>query len=331
MFQFTPHQWRTVLRTGLSAAVVGAAVSTLAWAGDQPRALAPVFGFVVGALAFAFVVTVREWVWNSRLVALRFAYFSLINLLLNSAALIAAVLLASVLLGIQNAARAYLVAALIAVAFTGWFTVDRFFGRGVLMGLLTGRYHHPRYEDRVFLFADLADSTPLALSLGDLRYHTFLNRLFREVGPAVERHNGSVHRYVGDEMIITWTWEAGTEDATCLRCATGILDSVREAEESFRQDYGTAPRLRIALHGGEVVTGEISGIKREIVFSGDAINTTARIQSVASELDKNLVVSRDLLEGTGIPDSLSSESMGPFHLKGRSEPAELFEIRARRS
>jgi adenylate cyclase len=326
VFQFTPQQWRTVLRAGLSVAVVTAAVSTLGWAADQTRYLAPVFGFAVGAFGFTFVILVREWIWNSRLVELRFGLFSLINLMLNSSALLAAILLAGFLFGIQPRPRAYVVGGLIALAFTGWFTVDRFFGRGVLVGLLTGRYHHPRYEDRVFLFADLADSTPLALSLGDLLYHTLLNRLFMEIGPAIERYNGSVHRYLGDEIIITWSWNAGTEDAACLRCAVAIIDSVEKARRSFRHEYGTAPHLRIALHGGEVVAGEISGIKREIVFSGDAINTTARIQSVASELDKSLVVSEELLEATGRPINLEFEELGAFRLKGRTDTTQLLAV-----
>lgn len=326
MFQFTPHQWRAVLRTGLVVAIISAGISTLAWAGPRPRYIAPFYGFAVGTFAFVFVVTVREWVWNSRLVELRFGVFSLIDLVLNAGALVAAIVVAGLLFGVQPAARAYIVAGLIAVSFTGWFTVDRFFGRGVLVGLLTGRYHHPRYENRVFLFADLVDSTPLAISLGDLRYHTLLNRLFREIGPAIERYDGSVHRYLGDEMVITWPWDAGTENAACLRCAVAILHSIREAEDRFQDEYGTFPLMRIGLHGGEVVAGEISGIKREIVFSGDAINAAARIQSIASELNQSLVVSRKLLLATGLPDDLVFEELGTFQLKGRADRTELLAV-----
>lgn len=328
VFQFTPKQWRSVFRAAIVAAVVGAVVSTVGWAGRHPLYVALAYGFVIGLLAVALLVTVREWVWNSRLVELRFGVFSLINLTLNSSALVGAILLTSALFGIQPSSRAYISAALIAVAFSGWLAVDRFLGRGVLVGLLTGRYHHPRYENRVFLFADLADSTPLALDLGDLRYHRLLNQIFREVGPVIERHNGSVHRYLGDEMVITWPWDAGTSDANCLRCAVAILGSVEESETRFLDEYGTAPRLRIALHGGEVVAGELSGIKREIVFSGDAITTTARIQSVASQLDRSLVMSRQLLDATGLPDGLQSEELGFFRLKGRVEETELMSVTA---
>lgn len=330
MFRFTPQEWRTVLRTGLSVAIVSAGVATVAWGGDRPRFLAPLYGFSVGLLAFVFVVTVRESVWNSRLVELRFGLFSLINLALNSAALGSAILLGGTMFGVPSTARAYVVGALISMVFTAWLTVDRFFGRGVLMALLTGRYHHPRYENRVFLFADLADSTPLALSLGDLQYHHLLNQICREAGRRIERYGGSIHRYLGDEMIITWPWATATSDAACLNCALAILDSIEKSKEAFLQEYGTAPRLRIALHGGEVVAGEITAVKREIVFSGDAINTTARIQSIASELDRSLVISKDLLDATGLPEGLLTEDLGSHRLKGRSDTTALLAITSQR-
>jgi adenylate cyclase len=326
LFQFTARQWRTILRAGATVAFISAAISTLASDAGGQRYLAPLFGLVVGILAFALVVVVREWVWNSRLAELRFSVFSIINLGLNALAILTAVQLSAALFGIQPRARTLIAAGLIAVGFTAWFTVDSFFGKGVLVGLLTGKYHHPRYENRIFLFADLADSTPLAQSLGDLRYHTLLNELFKTVGPSIERYSGSVHRYLGDEVIVTWTWDAGIRDAACLRCSAAILDAVRNAETHFRDEYGVAPRLRIGLHGGEVVTGEMSGVKREIVFSGDAVNTTARIQSVASERDRSLVISEELLEALGPGSDVSLEPLGSFQLKGRVDRTELFAV-----
>ena len=217
----------------------------------------------------------------------------------------------------------------VVVVFTMFATVDRFLGAGTLSGLLSGRYHHPLYEDRILLFADLADSTPLAQQLGDLRYHSFLNAVFTEIGPTVDRFEGAVHRYIGDEMIITWPTTVGLDEASCLHCALTILDVLEAAEHHFVEEYGRAPRLRIALHSGEVVAGEITGQKREIVYSGDTINTTARIQGVASSTDRNLVISSELLEQLNLPGDIEAETLGEFQLKGRQEASELFAVSRR--
>lgn len=326
MFQFTPHQWRTVLRSGVYVAILSTALAAVAAPGDRSRLVGAGYGLTVGALAFVLVLVVREWVWNSSLVHLRFGLFSLINFTLNAIAIVVAVRLAGTPFGIQPGTTAYLTGLAFAVALSGWFAVDRFLGKGVLIGLLLGRYHHPRYENRVFLFADLADSTPLAQRLGDLRYHEFLNTLIVRIGPAIDRHGGWVHRYLGDEIIVTWPWSSGTDDATCLRCAVAILESIREAQSDFEEEFAEVPRMRIALHGGQVVAGEITGIKREIVFSGDAVNTTARIESVAGELDRDLVISRELLDEMDLPDGLACEDLGSFRLKGRAEDIALLAV-----
>jgi adenylate cyclase len=286
------------------------------------------FGALAGLLIPALIILVRGLVWHSRLVELRFGLFTLINMMLNALAIVVGFQLAALPFGLGwvTNPRVLLVGVLITMGFTIWFTLDRFLGAGVLSSLLTGRYHHPRYEDRIFLFADLADSTSLAQSLGDLSYHSFLNAVFTAIGPTIDRYEGAVHRYIGDEMIVTWPYAVGVDDATCVLCALEILDVLEESEPRFSDEFGQSPRLRIALHGGEVVAGEISGQKREIVYSGDAINTTARIQGIASSTDHGLVISSELMSDLDLPLDVTVESLGEFQLKGRNEVSELLAL-----
>ncbi len=329
MFKFTNRQRRGILRAVAVGVAIGAIAGLLLRDPDAPAPRGPLYGALVGFLMPLLIITVRELVWNSRLVRLRFGRFAVVNAALNAGAIALAFQLAALPfpgLGWVLDLRIFLIGALIAFGFTVWFTVDRFLGVGTLTGLLTGRYHHPRYEDRIFLFADLADSTPLAQRLGDLRYHSFLNAVFTEIGPTIDRYEGAVHRYIGDEMIITWVTPVGLEDSTCIRCAVAILDLLDGAGARFVEEFGAAPRLRIALHGGEVVAGEISGQKREIVFSGDTINATARIQGIASTTDRSLVVSSELLGIVEVPDDLRVDPLGDFQLKGREETSELFAV-----
>ena len=95
--------------------------------------------------------------------------------------------------------------------------VNGLLGRGVLVGLILGRYHRPREEVRVFLLIDLRGSTQIAERLGNLRYHAFFSRFIGDVSASITRFRGEVHRYVGDEVILTWTAEEGLRDARCVR------------------------------------------------------------------------------------------------------------------
>src|SRR5260370_41124636 len=77
-------------------------------------------------------------------------------------------------------------------------------GAEVLLSLLTGRYHNPIAEERVFLFIDVAGSTQFAERFGDLRAQEYLGRFFATLAEPVRRHRGSIDDYVGDLAIVTW-------------------------------------------------------------------------------------------------------------------------------
>lgn len=228
-------------------------------------------------------------------------------------------------------AAAFLVAVVVSIAFTWWFALNRLLGRGVLLGLLTGRYHRPRREERVFLFADLERSTPIAERLGELRYHEFLNRVFIDAARPVEQHGGQIHEYVGDEMVVTWLLEDGLRDWRCLRCAVAISDVLHEAHEDYEREFATAPQFRFALHSGVVVAGELGDLRREIAYTGETVNTAARIEAMAKQSGQKLVASEDVLRHAQLPSDIRAESLGTHHLRGKEQPLELFAVTADRA
>ena len=64
----------------------------------------------------------------------------------------------------------------------------------------------------------------------------------------------------------------------------------------FLNHFNIAPGFRAAIHLGEVTTGEIGALKKEIVFTGDVLNTAARIQGKCNEFEAELLISEDLKE-----------------------------------
>lgn len=100
--------------------------------------------------------------------------------------------------------------------------VGQLLGFGVLGDLLTGRYHRPRREERVFLLVDIKGSTALAERLDDLVYHRLLNRFFRDVSDAALDHGANIHKYVGDEAILTWRAKDALTQARCVLCAFAV-------------------------------------------------------------------------------------------------------------
>jgi len=215
------------------------------------------------------------------------------------------------------------VAALV-VNFVG--QVNALLGRGVLVSLILGRYHRPREEVRAFLLIDLRGSTQIAERLGNLRYHAFLGRFISDVSASVLRYRGEVYRYVGDEVIITWTAAEGLRSAACIRAVFAISDTLEAAGSAYEADFGVVPGFWAGLHLGPVVTGEIGTIKHEIAFLGDTLNVASRIQQAGKELERQFLASAAVISALDVPDDIASESLGPIELRGVEDSVELFAI-----
>jgi len=208
--------------------------------------------------------------------------------------------------------------------------LNRMLGPGTLVNLLLGRYHRPVAEDRIFMFLDLNDSTAIAARLGPLRFNDFKNDFFHDIAEPVLETRGQIYQYVGDEAVVTWTVERGLRQANCLRCVFLVGERLYERRARYLARYGIVPEFKAGLHGGPVVTAEIGDIKKDIVHSGDTVNTAARVEAQCRPLERRVLVSETLLGWCPLPAELEAEDMGARELRGKTETVRLFSVRARR-
>ena len=86
------------------------------------------------------------------------------------------------------------------------------------------------------------------------------------------------------------------------------------------------PELKAGLHCGKVTTGEIGILKKEIFFTGDVLNTTARLESSCNEHNTDILISEDLLSRLDIHDKYDYLSLGEYELRGKKGKINLFSI-----
>jgi adenylate cyclase len=197
--------------------------------------------------------------------------------------------------------------------------MDRKFSHGVLWKIILGKYHLPKEENRIFMFADLSGSTTIAEAIGDKKYHLLLRDFFSDVTNAIINNNGSIYQYVGDQVIVSWKIERNGTANYCLQCFFDMKKSIEDKKETYMKNYGLIPLFKAGIHLGKVIAGEIGIIKRDITYSGDVLNTTSRIQDKCGELDVNLLVSDDLLEVIALQSGFISKYMGCIKLKGKKK------------
>ena len=152
--------------------------------------------------------------------------------------------------------------------------------RGELFRFLTGGYRYPKEEARIFLFADMVGSTTLAEQLGNMRYSSLVRECLRDTSEAILAWGGDVYQFAGDGVIVTWQRENGLKNAGCIQCFFEMVAELEKRANTYQERYGTVPKLRGGIHGGEVVTTWVGEAKKELAFHGDALNTTARIEAL---------------------------------------------------
>ncbi len=202
-------------------------------------------------------------------------------------------------------------------------------GERTARAISLGRYHRPRPEERFFLFIDIVGSTPVAERLGALSVHRYLNRIFQETADPIDDHGGDVYQYVGDEIVVTWLVPQARAGARPLGCLFAIEAALLAAASEFEREFGIVPRLRAALHAGEVVTGVAGGSRRAIVFHGDVMNATSRIEDLTRTLGHAFLVSEDALARMDGADAWTFSDLGPHELRGKQAPVRIYAVAPR--
>jgi adenylate cyclase len=201
-----------------------------------------------------------------------------------------------------------------------FFEMGGLLGFGTLKNLATGRYVQPRREQRAFLLIDMKDSTGMAERLGGVLFHELLNDFFRNVADAALECEAEIHKYVGDEAILTWEGATALADGECLRCPFVARTVIENHRETYLAKYGAVPAFRAAIHYGEIVAGEIGDVRREIAYVGDTLNVAARLLDAAKELGHDVLVSDELLTQAPVPAGLRTTKLPVLSVRGRAAP-----------
>ena len=159
------------------------------------------------------------------------------------------------------------------------------------------------------LFCDLAGSTALGESVDPERLRALLAAYFERMKSIVERHGGSVEKFIGDAVMAVFGVPAVHED--------DALRAVRAAAEMRDALPELGLEGRIGVMTGEVVTGT-----DERLATGDAVNVAARLEQAASPGD--VLIGEPTL--ALVRDATDAEPIEPLVLKGKSQPVPAFRV-----
>jgi len=177
------------------------------------------------------------------------------------------------------------------------------------------------------MFLDMKSSTTIAEKLGHVQYYQLLNEYYADITEAIIQTSGEIYQYVGDEVVVSWKMKNGLTNNNCLNCFFTIKDIFSARSGDYMGTYGVVPGFKAGLHCGMVTTGEIGVVKKEIIFTGDVLNTTARIQSLCNANNVDILISDDLAARLNLPHDFILTEIGEFDLRGKEERVKLLTVK----
>ncbi len=131
------------------------------------------------------------------------------------------------------------------------------------------------------LFADVADSTPLGERLDPESLRQVMSRYFERMGAVLERHGGTVEKFIGDAVMAVFGMpELHEDDALrAVRAATELRGALAQLNEELEPQLGVRIGIRVGVNTGEVVAGDGTGDQR--LVTGDPVNVAKRLEEAA--------------------------------------------------
>ena len=136
-----------------------------------------------------------------------------------------------------------------------------------------------------------------------------------------------MYQYVGDEIVISWKLEKGIARDNAIACFYSMKKAMSAKAEAFEKSFNVTPDFKAAVHYGHITTGEIGALRKDIFFTGDVLNTTARILSKASVYKEDLLISEELSKLFIWGKSYQLKSLGTQELKGKKESVGIYAVK----
>ncbi len=172
------------------------------------------------------------------------------------------------------------------------------------------------------LFTDVAGSTSLGERLEPEAVRRVMLRYFETASAVVERHGGTVEKFIGDAVMAVFGVPAALEDhaGRAVRAALELQDELGRLNGELRRHWGVQIAIRTGVNSGEVVAGDSSA--GQALVTGDPVNVAARLQQAAAAGETLIGDATRRL----VADGLEVEAVDSLSVRGKAKPLKAWRL-----
>jgi adenylate cyclase len=173
------------------------------------------------------------------------------------------------------------------------------------------------------LFSDIRGFTSMSESRAPQEIVRMLNEYFELMVDVIFKYEGTLDKFVGDEIIALFGAPVAMENAEvkAVQCALDMLQVLSEFNRVRVAEGQNEIKIGIGINTGMVVTGAI-GSSRALQYTaiGDAMNTTARLCGVAQS--GQIILSEATFKK--VQGQIAAVPLPPVRLKGKTDELRIY-------
>src|SRR6188474_907872 len=187
---------------------------------------------------------------------------------------------------------------------------------------MAGDLHAGTRKPVTIVFTDVADSTGLAERHEPETVRRVLSRYFEVVSRTLQRHGGTVEKFIGDAVMAVFGVPIVHEDhaVRAVRAAAELTEALERLNEEIERDWGVRIEARTGVNSGEVVAGDPAG--GQALVTGDAVNVAARLEQAAAAGETLIGDATRRL----VAAAVVAEPIEPLELRGKPEPVPAWRL-----
>lgn len=177
------------------------------------------------------------------------------------------------------------------------------------------------------LFSDIRGFTTLSERMTPEELVVHLNYYLQVMTDIVIKYDGTLDKYVGDEIMAFWGAPIPQQDHAFLACRAAIemMAKLHEINTAWAQEKKEQIDIGIGINSGPMIVGNVGSSSRmDYTLIGDMVNLGARLEGTNKIYSTNIIISEYTY--AGVKDRVISRELDLIRVKGKERPVTIYEL-----
>ena len=177
------------------------------------------------------------------------------------------------------------------------------------------------------LVSDLRGFCKIAESRRPEEVVTLLNRCCQVMSDVIERHGGTLDKFVGDGMMATFGSpnDDPYQEERAVKAALDLQEKISKLSAKCEEENWPVINVGIGVHSGYAVVGSMGSSRHmEYTAIGETVNTAHYLESATKQFGANILVSQYTYNA--VRGQFNVKQLGQVNVKGHAEPMIVYSV-----